>query len=151
MKVMKAAVSALALLIIITVTHAEAREAEPGESVQLPGSRNAKVTLVYRHPLPDVPGKSIKGVLVEYGPGGYSPSHTHAKSAVIYATVLEGEVRSKVNDGPERTYRTGENWTELPGDRHGVSANASGTKPAKILAVFVVDDQDTVLTTPDKK
>jgi hypothetical protein len=33
------------------------------------------VTLVYQHELPNVPGKSIKGVLVEYGPGGYSPGH----------------------------------------------------------------------------
>ena len=36
-----------------------------------PKSKNAKVTLVYQHELPNVPGKSIKGVLVEYGPGGY--------------------------------------------------------------------------------
>jgi quercetin dioxygenase-like cupin family protein len=149
--VMKAAVSALALLIIVTVTHAAAQKAELGKSAQLPGSKNAKVTVVYQHPLPDVPGKSIKGVMVEYGPGGYSPSHTHAKSAIIYATVLEGEVRSKVGDGPERTYRTGENWTELPGDHHGVSANASETKPARVLAVFVVDDQDMLLTIPDQK
>lgn len=35
--------------------------------------------------------------------------------------------------------------------RHGVSANASETKPAKILAVFVVDDQDRALTIPDKE
>ena len=52
-----------------------------------PKSKNAKVTLAYQHELPNVPGKSIKGVLVEYGPGGYSPGHTHAKSAFIYATV----------------------------------------------------------------
>ena len=32
-----------------------------------PTSKNAKVTLVYQHELPNVPGKSIKGVLVEYG------------------------------------------------------------------------------------
>jgi hypothetical protein len=42
-----------------------------------PKSKNAKVTLVYQHELPNVPGKSIKGVLVEYGPGGYLPGHTH--------------------------------------------------------------------------
>jgi quercetin dioxygenase-like cupin family protein len=48
------------------------------------------VTLVYQHELPDAPGKSIKGVLVEFGPGGYSPGRTHPKSAFIYATVLEG-------------------------------------------------------------
>jgi CRISPR/Cas system CMR subunit Cmr6 (Cas7 group RAMP superfamily) len=35
-----------------------------------PKSKNAKVTLVYQHGLPNVPGKSIKGVLAEYGPGG---------------------------------------------------------------------------------
>ncbi len=38
-----------------------------------PTSKSAKVTLVYQHELPNVPGKSMKGVLVEYGPGGYSP------------------------------------------------------------------------------
>jgi hypothetical protein len=38
-----------------------------------PKEKNAKVTLVYQHELPNVPGKSMKGVLVEYGPGGHSP------------------------------------------------------------------------------
>ena len=113
-----------------------------------PKSKNAKVTLVYQHELPNCPGKSIKGVLVEYGPGGYSPGHTHAKSAFIYATVLEGAIRSQVNDGPVRTYKAGENFSELPGDRHRVSANASKTKPAKLLAVFVVDTNETELTIP---
>jgi quercetin dioxygenase-like cupin family protein len=112
-----------------------------------PKSQNAKVTLVYQHELPNCPGKSIKGVLVEYGPGGYSPGHTHAKSAFIYATVLEGAIRSQVNDGPV-TYEVGQSFSERPGDRHGVSANASETKPAKLLAVFVVDTNETELTIP---
>ena len=113
-----------------------------------PKAKNAKVTLVYQHELPNVPGKSIKGVLVEYGPGGYSPGHTHAKSAFIYATVLEGAIRSKVNDGPETVYEAGQSFSEMPGDRHGVSANASETKPAKLLAVFVVDTDEKELTLP---
>jgi quercetin dioxygenase-like cupin family protein len=113
-----------------------------------PKSKNAKVTLVYQHELPNVPGKSIKGVLVEYGPGGYSPGHTHPKSAFIYATVLEGAIRSQVNDGPVMTYEAGQSFSEMPGDRHDVSANASDTKPAKLLAVFVVDTNDTELTLP---
>src|SRR5215813_12448024 len=83
-----------------------------------PKSKNAKVTLVYQHELPNVPGKSIKGVLVEYGPGGYSPAHTHAKSAFIYATVLAGAIRSQVNDGPVTTYQAGQSFSELPVDRH---------------------------------
>ena len=87
-------------------------------------------------------------MLVEYGPGGSSPAHTHPDSAFIYATVLTGAIRSKVNDGPERTYKAGESFAEMPGDRHGVSANASATEPARLLAVFVVDTAETNLTTP---
>jgi len=113
-----------------------------------PESKNAMVTLVYEHELPNVPGKSMKGVLVEYGPGGYSLCHTHPKSAFIYATVLEGAIRSQVNDGPVTTYEAGQSFSEMPGERHGVSANASKTKPAKLLAVFVVDTNETELTTP---
>ncbi|MET1025664.1 MAG: cupin domain-containing protein [Dongiaceae bacterium] len=113
-----------------------------------PAEKNAKVTLVYEHELPNVPGKSIKGVLVEYGPGGYSPGHTHPQSAFIYATVLEGAIRSQVNNGPVAVYKAGESFSEMPGDRHGVSANASETEPAKLLAVFVVDTSVTELTTP---
>ena len=78
-----------------------------------------------------MPGKSVKGVLVEYGPGGSSAAHTHPASAFIYATVLEGAIVSKVNDGPETVYRAGESWSELPGDRHAVSSNASSTEPAR--------------------
>lgn len=115
-----------------------------------PKSKNAKVTVVYQHELPNIPGKSIKGVLVEYGPGGYSPGHTHAKSAFIYATVLEGAIRSQINDGPVVTYEAGQSFSELPGDRHSVSANASETKPARLLAVFIVDTNETKLTIPFK-
>jgi quercetin dioxygenase-like cupin family protein len=111
-------------------------------------AKNARVTLVYQHALPNVPGKSIKAVLVEYGPGGYSPGHTHPKSAFIYATVLEGAIRSQVNDGPVTTYKAGQSFSELPGDLHRVSANASKTKAARLLAVFVVDTNATELTTP---
>ncbi|MBB3571674.1 cupin domain-containing protein [Rhizobium sp. BK491] len=115
------------------------------------GEKDAKVTLVYEHELPNVPGKSIKGVLVEYGPGGFSSGHTHPDSAFIYATVLEGAIRSQVNDGPVKVFKAGESFSEMPGDRHGVSENASKAKPAKLLAVFVVDTNQKELTFPIKK
>jgi quercetin dioxygenase-like cupin family protein len=117
----------------------------------LAADKEAKVTLVYEHALPNVPGKSIKGVLVEYGPGGTSSAHTHPKSAFIYATVLEGAIQSSVNDGPVKTYRAGESFSEMPGDRHSVSANGSKTEAAKLLAVFVVDTDEKELTTPYEK
>jgi uncharacterized protein YbjT (DUF2867 family)/quercetin dioxygenase-like cupin family protein len=114
-------------------------------------NEKSKVTLVYEHVLPNVPGKSIKGVLVEYQPGGSSPAHTHPDSAFIYATVLEGAIRSQVNNGPVIVYRAGESFSEMPGDHHGVSANASETEPARLLAVFVVDTDEKNLTTNDTK
>ncbi|HXC52920.1 MAG TPA: cupin domain-containing protein [Candidatus Limnocylindrales bacterium] len=131
----------LFLLLVATLPFANA-------SAETAASKNAKVTLVYEHELPNVPGKSIKGVLVEYGPGGYSPGHTHARSAFIYATVLEGAIRSRINDEPVKTYEAGQSFTEMPGDRHSVSSNASETKPARLLAVFVVDTGETELTIP---
>lgn len=112
-------------------------------------SHNANVTVVFDHKLPNVPGKSMRGVLVEYGPGGYNPSHMHPKSAFIYATVIEGSIKSQVNGGEVKVYKTGENWMEVPGDHHQVSANASETKPAKLLAVFVVDTVETKLVYPE--
>jgi quercetin dioxygenase-like cupin family protein len=116
-----------------------------------PAPSGVKATLVYQHAIPDVPGKSVKGVLVEYQPGGSNGSHVHARSALIYATVIQGAVVSQVNGGEIRTFKTGENFTELPGDFHNISANASKTEPAKLLAVFIVDTDDAVLTTPAKQ
>ena len=46
------------------------------------------------------------------------------------------------------TYKAGERWSELPGDHHAVGANASEMHPAKLLAVFVVDTNETELTIP---
>jgi quercetin dioxygenase-like cupin family protein len=108
----------------------------------------SKVTVVFDHVLPNVPGKSMRAVLVEYEPGGSSPAHMHPKSAFIYATVLAGSIRSQVNDGPVTTYMAGQSWTESPGDRHSVSANASEAQPAKLLAVFVLDSTETELVIP---
>ena len=113
--------------------------------------KGPKATVVFDHALPNVPGKSIKGVLVEYGPGVASVGHIHPKSAFIYATVLEGAIRTSVNDGPAVIYRAGQNFPEMPGDRHTLDENASHTEPAKLLAVFVVNTDEKELLTPLKK
>lgn len=110
----------------------------------------AKVSVVFDQELPNVPGKSLRAVLVEYEPGAGSPSHRHPTSAFIYARVLEGAIRSKVNDEPEHTYQAGESWTEKPGDHHQVSHNASATEQAKLLAIFVVDTDNKKIVIPDK-
>lgn len=108
------------------------------------------VTKNFESAIPNIPGKSLIAVEVVYPPGAASLPHTHAKSAFIYAYVISGEIESKVNDGATRIYRAGESWSEAPGAVHSISRNASKTKPAKLLAVFVVDTTDTALTTPIK-
>jgi quercetin dioxygenase-like cupin family protein len=108
------------------------------------------VTPNFEHAIPNIPGKSLTAVVVDYAPGGASPPHEHAKSAFIYAYVVSGAIESQVNDGPTRIYHAGESFYEEPGSIHRVSRNASKTQPAKMLAVFVADADDKVLTTPIK-
>jgi len=108
------------------------------------------VTTHFEQNIPNIAGKSLVALVVDYAPGGSSPAHTHAKSAFIFAYVLAGAIESQVNDGSKRTFSAGESWSELPGDRHPVSRNASATEPAKLLAVFIVDANDKELVTPTR-
>ncbi|MGJ7608416.1 cupin domain-containing protein [Variovorax sp. LT1R20] len=107
-----------------------------------------RVTPALQQAIPNIPGKSLVAVVVDYPPGGASPAHEHAKSAFIYGYVVSGAIESQVNDGPRQVLRAGESFYEPPGAKHPVSRNASKTRPAKLLAVFVVDTDDTALTTP---
>jgi quercetin dioxygenase-like cupin family protein len=113
-------------------------------------SRGEVITPNFEHAIPNIPGKSLVAVVVDYAPGAASHSHTHARSAFIYAYVVSGVIESQVNDGPKRVYHAGESFYELPDAHHAVSRNASTSEPAKLLAVFVVDTDDKALTTPDK-
>ena len=112
------------------------------------GQEGETITPHFEHAIPNIPGKSMAALIVDYAPGGTSPAHTHANSAFVLAYVVSGEIESQVNDGPKRVYRAGESWYETPGSRHPVSRNASNTEPAKLLAVFVADSDDKPLTTP---
>ncbi len=108
----------------------------------------ARAFKTFEHPLPNVPGKTLTAVVVEYPPGAASQPHRHAPSGFIFAYVLSGRIRSQVEGGPARVYQAGESWYENPGDHHVVSENASDSEAARLLAVFVADDGET-LTTPD--
>ena len=94
---------------------------------------------VFSAQLPDVPGQTLTAIVVEYGPGGSTPAHRHAGSVLAY--VLSGQIRSENSaTGPVRIYRAGETFFEPAGSTHLVSANASDTEPASLLAIFVADD-----------
>src|SRR3984893_2467240 len=43
--------------------------------------RGEVITPNFEHAIPNIPGKSLVAVVVDYAPGGASHSHTHAKSA----------------------------------------------------------------------
>ena len=109
-----------------------------------------KVTPNFEQAITNIPGKSLVAVVVDYPPGGISAPHTHARSAFVYAYVISGRIQSRVNDGEARIYKAGESWSEPPGSSHPVSRNASSTRTAKLLAVFVADTEEKQLTTPVK-
>ena len=110
---------------------------------QTPGGRK----VVFEHALPDLSLKDWTATAVEvsYAPGEVSAAHRHPGITIAY--VLEGEVRSKVGDEPEKTYTVGQMFLETPNQLHGVSGNASKTKPAKLLAVLLAE-KGKQLTTP---
>ena len=106
-------------------------------------------TVAFTSPLPNLPGQSLTAVVVSYGPGETSPAHQHAGS--VFATVLAGSIRSENSaTGPARIYRTGESFFEPPGSTHRISGNASRTKPARLLAVFVAPTGATLTFAPNR-
>ena len=126
-----------------------ARSQQPGINRTQGAPLRETVTVAADEPIPNLPGKRLVTHIVDYRPGASSASHRHARSALIYAYVLSGEVRSQVDDEPVRVYRPGETWFERPGSYHRVSENASNTKSARLLAVLIVDAADKQLVIPD--
>ena len=95
--------------------------------------------IVFESDVPELTLKNWSATVVEvsYSPGEASAAHRHPGITVAY--VLEGEIRSKVGNGPERTYSAGQVFLETPNELHAVSRNASTTKPAKLLAVMLAE------------
>src|SRR6266566_691897 len=110
---------------------------------QTPGARK----VVFEHALPDLSLKdwSVTAVEVSYAPGESSAAHRHPGITIAY--VLEGAIRSKVGDEPEKTYTAGQMFLEAPGQVHVMSRNASTTQPAKLLAILLAE-KGSPLTTP---
>jgi quercetin dioxygenase-like cupin family protein len=141
-----AGVAGLAVSPAASVAHGAEQSATRVQALARP-----RVTPIFERDLPNVRGKSLLAVEVVYPPGASSPPHRHPASAFVYAYVVSGEIVSAVDDQRPRVYRAGESWSEAPGARHRVSRNASMTKPAKLLAVFVKDPGKGQLVFPDPK
>ncbi len=102
------------------------------------GSTLDTVEPIGSYALPNVPGKRVTIVRVFYGPGGFTRAHRHAGSVTAYIT--KGEIRSQLAGGPVEIFKVGQSFFEPPGATHLVSANASDTEPAELIAVFVADE-----------
>jgi quercetin dioxygenase-like cupin family protein len=102
------------------------------------GSALDTVEPIGSYALPNVPGKRVTIVRVFYGPGGFTRPHRHAGSVTAYVT--KGEIRSQLGGGPVEIFKVGQSFFEPPGATHLVSANASNTEPAELIAVFVADE-----------
>jgi quercetin dioxygenase-like cupin family protein len=93
------------------------------------------VVPIMQKDLPDMPGKEMLMLSVEYPPGAVEHIHRHDASAFVY--VLEGTVVEGVRGGKEVTLTPGQTFYEGPDDVHTVGRNASTTKLAKFVVVLV--------------
>jgi quercetin dioxygenase-like cupin family protein len=107
-------------------------------SAEPTGSKLDVVEPIGSYALPNVAGKRVTIVRVFYGPGGFTRPHRHSGSVSAYIT--KGEIRSQLGGGPVETLKVGQSFFEPPGSTHMVSANASNTEPAELIAVFVADE-----------
>jgi quercetin dioxygenase-like cupin family protein len=101
-------------------------------------SSGNKVEIVNSYAIPDMPGKRVTVVRVTYGPGGFTPPHRHGGTVTAYIT--KGQIRSQLNDGPVEIFNVGQSFFEPMGTIHRISANASNTDWAELIAVFVADE-----------
>ena len=104
-----------------------------------PEARKDRAHVLLNTAIPPLDGAHLKTTLVEvnYGPGEASPPHSHPCAVIGY--VVEGAIRTQVEGEPEHTYEAGGTFYEPPNGVHAVSANASSTRNAKLLAYFVCD------------
>jgi len=101
--------------------------------------RSERSRIVRAEALPKMDGEHLKATLVEvnYGPGESSEPHTHPCPVIGY--VVAGALRTQARGEKEAVYTAGESFYEPANGVHVVSANASQTEPAKLLAYFVCD------------
>jgi quercetin dioxygenase-like cupin family protein len=97
-------------------------------------------------PLPNVPGKSVTTLLVNFPPLAYSPAHRHP--GAVTAVILEGTIRSQLAGTPPGDYRFGETFFEPPGTLHLFAENPDPVHPAKLVAMFVADENCGPLVLP---
>jgi quercetin dioxygenase-like cupin family protein len=101
------------------------------------GAPAAVVTPLLTRDLPNIPGKEVLMINVEYPPGAVDPVHKHDAHAFVY--VVEGSIVMGVKGGKEVTLTKGQTFYEGPNDIHTVGRNASNTQPARFVVTLIKD------------
>jgi quercetin dioxygenase-like cupin family protein len=106
-------------------------------------AQEAAVTPLMTRDLADMPGKEGLMITVDYPPGSQDQIHRHNAHAFVY--VLEGSIVMQAKGGKQVTLTPGQTFYEGPEDVHVVGRNASRTKPARFMVVFLKDKGAPVL------
>jgi quercetin dioxygenase-like cupin family protein len=103
-------------------------------------------------PVAIAPGFDAHMLVVNIPPAGEGPLTTtgqrgHRHPASTYAYVSKGTVISRLGDGPEKRFETGQAWSETPNQPHYI-VNASRTEPAQLVVVQISKAGVKTLTEP---
>jgi quercetin dioxygenase-like cupin family protein len=104
----------------------------------------ADVKELFAIDLADYPGKEGRMVEVSYPPGAKDVVHRHDAHAFVY--VLDGEIIMQLKGQAPVTLKAGQTFYEGPKDVHVVGRNASATKPARFVVVFMKTTGAPILT-----
>ena len=94
-----------------------------------------KVTVVQSHALPDVPGKAMTSIIVDFPPGFTDRPHHHDGAVIVY--VMSGTLRTAFGSTAPTILHAGQSFYEGPGMHHRIAGNASSTTPLRLFVTTV--------------
>ena len=107
----------------------------------------AGVQQIVTQPLADLPGREVRVLVVERGPGTASPPHRHPGHHT-FGYVMEGTYEFASDRREPRLLKAGDTFYEPPSAVHSTSRNPTTDQRVKLL-VFMVADQKNPTTVPE--
>lgn len=89
--------------------------------------------MLYQAPLPNFPDQMVTALTIEIAPGAVVGPHHHG--GFVYVYLLEGRIRTQMENEVAVEYVAGQSWIENQDALHSHTSNPSTTEPAKFLAV----------------
>ena len=115
----------------------------PGAAAR-PGS---SVTELFRTELPDMPGKQLVVVSLQFAPASSPKARPHQHPGSVFVYVTKGEARLGIEGQPPKVVTTGQGFFEPVGAVHNVSESTSPTEAAAGIAFMIVPDGAPLVTT----